>query len=299
MATGEDEKGETPGCEPREAEANGVHTQHTNSVDAPKGVKAKKGEKLACHSVDCALTISFQYVQGPHAITLDELASCAGSKQPLKQTDPPSIPVASLFPSGVFPEGERQSYTDEYAQTLIALRARVCSPQSLLAELFTGRSRALTLCAGAVSDGGKPQRRSAPLRQWRVPLSMRSGRQQRCTDRCRLSPHPVQSSDSGEVHKQVGIDAQRPSANELHGCLQVRSYIRGIAKPGIAMTELCERLENSVRQLIAENGLEAGIAFPTGCSLNYIAAHWTPNALDKTVLQYGDVMKLGESSYRS
>jgi methionine aminopeptidase len=35
-----------------------------------------------------------------------------------------------------------------------------------------------------------------------------------------------------------------------------------------------------------------GIAFPTGCSLNYVAAHWTPNAGDKTVLQYDDVMKL-------
>ncbi len=75
----------------------------------------------------------------------------------------------------------------------------------------------------------------------------------------------------------------------------MRAYIRGIAKPGIAMTELCEKLEDTVRQLIAENGLEAGIAFPTGCSLNYVAAHWTPNALDKTVLQYGDVMKLGKS----
>jgi methionine aminopeptidase len=36
----------------------------------------------------------------------------------------------------------------------------------------------------------------------------------------------------------------------------------------------------------------AGIAFPTGCSLNWVAAHWTPNAGDKTVLQYDDVMKL-------
>lgn len=35
------------------------------------------------------------------------------------------------------------------------------------------------------------------------------------------------------------------------------------------MTELCETLENTVRKLISENGLEAGIAFPTGCSLNW------------------------------
>lgn len=35
-----------------------------------------------------------------------------------------------------------------------------------------------------------------------------------------------------------------------------------------------------------------GIAFPTGCSLNWVAAHWTPNGGDNTVLQYDDVMKL-------
>jgi methionine aminopeptidase len=60
--------------------------------------------------------------------------------------------------------------------------------------------------------------------------------------------------------------------------LQVRRYVHTIAKPGILMVDLCEKLENSVRALIEENGLEAGIAFPTGCSLNHIAAHWTPNA---------------------
>ena len=59
--------------------------------------------------------------------------------------------------------------------------------------------------------------------------------------------------------------------------VQVRSYIRTIAKPGILMVDMCETLENSVRQLIEENGLTAGIAFPTGCSLNHVAAHWTPN----------------------
>ena len=50
---------------------------------------------------------------------------------------------------------------------------------------------------------------------------------------------------------------------------QVRKYIRSIAKPGMLMTDLCETLENTVRKLILENGLQAGIAFPTGCSLNW------------------------------
>jgi methionyl aminopeptidase len=84
--------------------------------------------------------------------------------------------------------------------------------------------------------------------------------------------------------------------NEVRQCAEVhrevRKYIQTIAKPGILMSDLCEKLEDSVRKLIDERGLEAGIAFPTGCSLNYVAAHWTPNSGDKTVLQYDDVMKL-------
>lgn len=58
------------------------------------------------------------------------------------------------------------------------------------------------------------------------------------------------------------------------------------------MTELCEKLENCTRALVEERGLEAGIAFPTGCSLDHVAAHWTPNSGDKTVLGQDNVMKL-------
>ncbi|CDY29268.1 BnaC01g19200D [Brassica napus] len=73
---------------------------------------------------------------------------------------------------------------------------------------------------------------------------------------------------------------------------QVRKYVRSIVKPGMLTTDVCETLEDTVRKLISENGLKAGITFPTGCSLNWVAAHWTPNSGDKTVLQYDDVMKV-------
>ncbi|KAI3430135.1 uncharacterized protein J3R85_008143 [Psidium guajava] len=125
-----------------------------------------------------------------------------------EQTHPPSIPVAELFPSGEFPEGEMQQYKDDNL--------------------------------------------------WRVT-----------------------SEEKRELER-----LQKPIYNS------VRKYIREILKPGMLMTDLCETLENMVRKLISENGLQAGIAFPTGCSLNWVAAHWTPNTGDKTVLQYDDVMKL-------
>jgi len=68
--------------------------------------------------------------------------------------------------------------------------------------------------------------------------------------------------------------------------------MKSIIKPGMPMIEICETLEGIARKLIGEKGLEAGLAFPTGCSLNHCAAHYTPNAGDPTVLQYDDVCKI-------
>jgi len=79
-------------------------------------------------------------------------------------------------------------------------------------------------------------------------------------------------------------------AAEVHR--QVRYQSQSFVKPGIKLIDLCEKLEDLNRKLIKENGLKSGIAFPTGCSINHVAAHYTPNGGDNTVLQHGDVMKL-------
>lgn len=71
-------------------------------------------------------------------------------------------------------------------------------------------------------------------------------------------------------------------AAEVHR--QVRKYAQSIAKPGIKLVDLCKNLEACLRNLIKANGLEAGQAFPTGCSINSCAAHYTPNYGDETVL---------------
>uniref|UniRef100_A0A915BIB2 Methionine aminopeptidase 2 n=1 Tax=Parascaris univalens TaxID=6257 RepID=A0A915BIB2_PARUN len=73
---------------------------------------------------------------------------------------------------------------------------------------------------------------------------------------------------------------------------QTRKFVRSWLKPGMTMIEICERLEAHSRRMINESGLDAGLAFPTGCSLNHCAAHYTPNAGDPTILQYGDVCKI-------
>ncbi|KAL1757352.1 methionine aminopeptidase 2-like protein [Schizophyllum commune] len=73
---------------------------------------------------------------------------------------------------------------------------------------------------------------------------------------------------------------------------QVRQYAQRTIKPGMTMTEIANLIEDGTRALVEENGLEAGIGFPTGLSLNNCAAHYTPNAGDTIVLQQGDVMKV-------
>jgi len=63
-------------------------------------------------------------------------------------------------------------------------------------------------------------------------------------------------------------------------------------QPGRKLIDICEELENHNRMLIEENKLDCGIAFPTGCSLNHVAAHYTPNPGDDTVLGKDDVCKI-------
>lgn len=79
-------------------------------------------------------------------------------------------------------------------------------------------------------------------------------------------------------------------AAEVHR--QVRKYAQSIIRPGVRLIDICEKIEDMNRYLVREKGLEAGIAFPTGCSLNYVAAHYTPNNGDFTRVEYDDVCKV-------
>ncbi|PYH95150.1 methionine aminopeptidase [Aspergillus ellipticus CBS 707.79] len=79
---------------------------------------------------------------------------------------------------------------------------------------------------------------------------------------------------------------------------QVRQYAQKTIRPGQTLTEIAEGIEESVRALTGHQGLEegdnmkGGMGFPCGLSINHCAAHYTPNAGNKMVLQQGDVMKV-------
>ncbi|KAI8018298.1 Methionine aminopeptidase 2B [Camellia lanceoleosa] len=171
-----------------------------------------------------------------------------------EQTDPPSIPIVELFPSGKFPEG-----TLILGLLLAMFTFTIVIPPYLFCIPFL-----------------------FPLILW---LDFH------CCWFCFSNLWRTTSEEKRELERlEKPIYNSVRRAAEVHR--QVRKYIKGILKHGMLMIDLCETLENTVRKLIWENSLQAGIAFPIGCSLNWVAAHWSPNSGDKTVLQYDDVMKL-------
>jgi len=99
------------------------------------------------------------------------------------------------------------------------------------------------------------------------------------------------SAEKRELERLHNYDYEKiRRAAECHR--QVRKYVQSYCRPGLTMTDICQRLERKTHELISANGLECGWGFPTGCSLNWVAAHYTPNYGDNTVLQYDDVCKL-------
>lgn len=48
----------------------------------------------------------------------------------------------------------------------------------------------------------------------------------------------------------------------------------------MSMIDIANTIEDGTRSLVEENGLESGVGFPTGLSLNNCAAHYSPNSGD-------------------
>jgi len=72
----------------------------------------------------------------------------------------------------------------------------------------------------------------------------------------------------------------------------VRQWAKSWIKPGMKMIDIADTIETSLRSTIAADGTKRGIAFPTGLSINNVAAHYTPNAGDERVLKETDVLKV-------
>lgn len=79
---------------------------------------------------------------------------------------------------------------------------------------------------------------------------------------------------------------------------QVRQWAQKTIKPGQTLTSIATGIEDSVRHLVGQSGLSegssllAGMGFPTGLNLDSTAAHYSPNAGCKLILQQHNVLKV-------
>ncbi|KAJ5126546.1 hypothetical protein N7448_007325 [Penicillium atrosanguineum] len=99
-----------------------------------------------------------------------------------------------------------------------------------------------------------------------------------------------------QIHDDKFLSDYRKAA-EIHR--QVRKYTQETARPGSTLTDIAVNIEDGVRALLDNQGLEpgsglvSGMGFPTGLSLNNCVAHYTPNPGQKEiVLKSTDVMKV-------
>lgn len=123
----------------------------------------------------------------------------------------------------------------------------------------------LTLCSG-----------NTPAWWLTGNFSRRSNSYRTTSEEMREKERLLMQEDENSPHNYNAIRR----AAEVHR--QVRQYARAHIKPGMQMTDIADMIENGTRALVEENGMKSGIGFPTGLSRNHCAAHWTPNAGDKT-----------------
>lgn len=106
----------------------------------------------------------------------------------------------------------------------------------------------------------------------------------------------LRSASRSQIEDEDVLKDYRKAA-EVHR--QVRHWVQDTVKPGQTLESIAVGIEDGVRALLGNDGLErganlkSGLAFPTGLSVNHCVAHYTPNpGQNPVVLQHQDVMKV-------
>jgi methionyl aminopeptidase len=148
----------------------------------------------------------------------------------LKQSSPPRIPLADLFPDHQYPHGEAQVYEPGLENV------------------------------------------------------------------ARTTADEVRHHSRHHIEDDTFLNDYRKAA-EVHR--QVRRWTQESVRPGQTLTEIAMGIEDGVRALLDNAGLDtgqgliSGLGFPTGLSLNNCVAHYTPNPGQReVVLDSSDVMKV-------
>lgn len=67
---------------------------------------------------------------------------------------------------------------------------------------------------------------------------------------------------------------------------KVMEFAKGLVKENVKVLDLAESIESKIKEL------GGGIAFPVNVCINEIAAHYTPDSKDETVIKEGDLVKV-------
>ncbi|KAF2471645.1 methionine aminopeptidase 2-like protein [Lindgomyces ingoldianus] len=170
---------------------------------------------------------------------------------------------------------------------------------------------------GAAEDGAKKKKKRKPRKKKKKSAAATGPKVQ--TSPPRVLIHELFPNDTypeGEICEYRNENAYRTTNEEkrhldrmnndfltdyrrgAEAHRQVRQWAQNWIKPGMSLTDIANGIEDSVRALTGHQGLEegdaikGGMGFPTGLSINHCAAHFTPNAGDKKILQQEDVMKV-------
>mmetsp|Transcript_9200 Transcript_9200/g.14622 ORF Transcript_9200/g.14622 Transcript_9200/m.14622 type:complete len:521 (+) Transcript_9200:166-1728(+) len=263
-----------------------------------KKKKAKQGEEgEAAEGDEAEEPAGEEKVEGAE----EEGAACAAKKKKKKKPNAGAAEEAEKAPEAPAEEGEGGDEDgEEGAEGAAGAKKK--------------KKKKKAAGGGAAAGGGKlyslPAQDNSVLRKVRDWSAVEKSRQSPDVNIPVHEQYPEADYPIGEIQEYKGANAFRTTsaekrelerltaydyekirrAGECHR--QVRKYVQSYVRPGLTMTEICQRLERKTHELIAANGLECGWGFPTGCSLNWVAAHYTPNYGDNTVLQYDDVCKL-------
>lgn len=108
-----------------------------------------------------------------------------------------------------------------------------------------------------------------------------------------------------EQSSRIHIESEDAHLQELHESLpylreggRIHELVRNwamehnIIHPGVKLYDMCSEIEEATRRLVKYNPPTRVMAFPCGCSINNVAAHYSPLPGDETILNPSDVMKI-------
>jgi methionyl aminopeptidase len=99
--------------------------------------------------------------------------------------------------------------------------------------------------------------------------------------------------DSPRLAELVAAAPDLREGGQIHDQVRTWALDARVIAPGVKLWDMVNTIEEAVRRQVGFDPPTRGLAFPCGCSLNHVAAHYSPtSAADSTVLQATDVMKI-------